>query len=65
MVNHRDIYNEIDNITQKLISVGLSVKQKFPSCNRIGRNSYEIAYAGMQDLSIVLKNVEYEEVYRE
>ncbi len=65
MTNYRDIHRQINTITQKLISVGLSVKQKPPLCNSIGRNSYEISYPGMQDLSIVLKNVEYSEMYRE
>jgi hypothetical protein len=65
MTNYRDIHRQINTITQKLISVGLSVKQKPPLCNSIGRNSYEISYPGMQDLSIVLKNVEYSEMYKE
>jgi hypothetical protein len=63
--SYRDIHKQINVATQKLISVGLSVKQKPPSCTSIGRNSYEISYSGMQDLSIVLKNIEYIEAYKE
>jgi hypothetical protein len=58
MTDYRDVHSQINTITQKLISIGLSVKQKFPSCTSIGRNSYEIAYPGMQELSIVLRNNE-------
>lgn len=65
MTDYRNIYSQINTITQKLISIGLSVNQKFPSCNSTGRNSYEIAYPDMQDLSVVLRNVEYTEVYKE
>ncbi len=65
MVDYRSIYNQVNVITQKLISVNLSAKQKFPSCNCIGKNSYEISYSGMQDLSIAFKNIEYKEIYQE
>jgi hypothetical protein len=65
MNSYRDIYQQINILTQKLISVGLSIQQKPPSCVPTGRNSYEISYSGMQDLSIVLKNIEYTEVYKE
>jgi len=65
MTDYRSIHSQINTITQRLISVGLSVRQKFPSCSSIGRDSYEIAYPGMRDLSVVLRNVEYTEVYQE
>jgi hypothetical protein len=65
MTDYRSVHSQIKTITQKLITVGLSDRQNFPSCNSIGRDSYEIAYPGMRDLSIVLRNVEYTEVYQE
>lgn len=65
MTNYRDIHKQIATITRKLILVGLSVRQKEPSYICTGRDSYEISYPGMQDLSIALKNVEYAEVYQE
>ncbi|WP_322745046.1 DUF2290 domain-containing protein [Leptolyngbya ectocarpi] len=55
----------MNTITQKLISVNLSVKQNFPSCTNIGKDSYEISYSGMQNLSIALKNIDYKEIYEE
>ena len=65
MINHRDIHQQIEIITQKLILVGLSVSQKYPLCNRTEKDSYEISYSGMQDLSIALKNIRYIEIYEE
>lgn len=65
MTDYRSIYNEINLVTKKLIESGLSAKQNFPSCRSIGTNSYLIAYSDMQDLSIVLRNVDYKEMYNE
>jgi hypothetical protein len=61
MTNHRYIHQQIQIITQKLILVGLSSQQNEPTIN----GKYEIAYAGMKNLSIALKNIEYIEIYKE
>ncbi|MHC5897197.1 DUF2290 domain-containing protein [Nostoc sp.] len=65
MTSHQEIYREINTITQKLIEVSLCYQQNFPSSTPIGRDSYEIAYSGMQDLSIALKNIDYKDIYQE
>lgn len=65
MVTHQIILKEIQDLTTKLISIGLSKEQNFPSCIPYGKNSYEIGYSGMKDLSIALKNVSYSEIYEE
>ncbi len=65
MINHQDILNDIENMTTQLIRVGLSVQQNFPSCKSLPNQVYEVNYANMQDLSIVLKNRKYEEIYDE
>lgn len=65
MTSPQEICQEIEEITGKLISIGLSDKQKFPSCTKTGKGSYKIAYSGMEDLSIVLRNVDYKEMYEE
>ena len=65
MINHQDILNDIQNMTTQLIRVGLSVQQNFPSCKSLPNQVYEVTYANMQDLSIVLKNRKYEEIYDE
>ena len=65
MVNVKNVYKEVRSITQKLIEVGLSDDQNFPTNKCIGTNRYQIAYAGMKDISVVLKNFEYIQVYQE
>lgn len=52
------VFRQIEEITAKLISLGLSAQQNFPS-NQDG----DIAFSGMQDISIAMKNVSYEEIY--
>jgi hypothetical protein len=54
------IKQQINSITSKLIEVGLSVEQNFPS---IKNNSVYIS--GNKDLSIALKNISYQEIYSE
>jgi hypothetical protein len=53
------IINQINEITSKLIEIGLSAQQNFPS-NHKGC----ITYSGMQDISIAMKNIAYEEIYK-
>jgi hypothetical protein len=65
MISHQKILEEIQTITTKLIQMSLSERENFPSCVSIGKDSYEIAYSGMQDLSIALKNIEYKQIYQE
>lgn len=59
MLNPVIIFRQIEKITAKLIEIGLSAEQNFPS-NQFGR----IAYLGMQDISIAMKNIAYEEIYK-
>ncbi|HYX19211.1 MAG TPA: DUF2290 domain-containing protein [Nostoc sp.] len=65
MTSHQEIYRQIEYITQKLIEVSLCEQQNFPSSTSLGRDSYEIAYSGMQNLSIALKNIDYKNIYNE
>ncbi|MEA5617359.1 DUF2290 domain-containing protein [Cronbergia sp. UHCC 0137] len=65
MASHQIIFKEIQIITQKLIEKSLCDQQNFPSFTTVGKDSYEIAYSGMQDLSIALKNIEYKQIYQE
>jgi hypothetical protein len=65
MTSHQEIYREINTITKKLIEVSLCDQQNFPSSTPIGKDSYEVAYSGMQDISIALKNIDYKDIYHE
>jgi len=56
---------EIQRITGKLISIGLSVAQNFPTTAFVRDSGQIIAYEGIQDLSIALKNIDYKEIYDE
>lgn len=53
------VFKQIETITAKLIKMGLSAQQNFPS-NQNGL----ITYSGMSDISIALKNIAYEEIYK-
>lgn len=59
MVNPVIILKQVESITSTLIRIGLSVQQNYPS-NQQGN----IAYSGMQDISIAMKNIAYEEIYK-
>jgi len=52
------IKKQINNITSKLIEVGLSVEQNFPSVT-----GEAIYISGNKDLSIALKNISYIKIY--
>ncbi len=54
-----EIINQIQNITSKLIAVGLSEEQNYPS-----ENNGNIYISGNQDLSIALKNISYSDIYK-
>ena len=54
------IFNQIKTITCKLIKIGLSADQNFPS-----NDKGQITYFGMQDISIAMKNITYEEIYKQ
>jgi len=53
------IYNQITKITSTLINCNLSVSQNFPS-NQQGN----ISYSGIEDISIAMKNIAYEDIYK-
>lgn len=53
------IFRQIQKITENLIKIGLSSQQNFPS-NKTGY----IAYSGMQDTSIAMKNLSYRDIYK-
>ncbi|WP_026023472.1 MULTISPECIES: DUF2290 domain-containing protein [Lysinibacillus] len=57
------VKEEIDNIISKLIEVGLCVNQNFTSDKMIGNNKV-ISWGQIKDLSIVMKNVDYEDIYK-
>lgn len=65
MLNVQNIFKDVENLTAKLIEVGLSSQQNFPTLNKLSQNISEISYANSSDLSIALKNVAYQDIYDE
>jgi hypothetical protein len=65
MVSHKDVFQDIKQLTTQLISISLSAQQNFPTISDIGNNIYEINYAGMSNISIALKNLPYKDIYNE
>lgn len=53
-----EIIKQINDITSKLIEVGLSVQQNFPSLK-----DESIYISGNHDLSVALKNIPYQDIY--
>ncbi|WP_251135123.1 DUF2290 domain-containing protein [Exiguobacterium sp. s127] len=54
--------SEIDDIITTLITHELCINQNFTSLKPIGSNNI-VSWGQINDLSIVMKNVEYEEIY--
>jgi hypothetical protein len=68
MISYRNIYKQIETITEKLILIELSVSQNFVSdfSTPSEQGTIDIiSYSGMKNLAVTLKNVEYAEVYKE
>jgi len=63
MIDHKVILREIDVITTTLIRLGLTDQQNYPSCIITGKDQFQIGPSSGKDLSVVLKNVEYSDIY--
>lgn len=58
------IRNQVERLTADFIGLGLCNSQNFPSFTTNG-NFQEISYSGTGDLSVVLKNQPYQQIYEE
>jgi hypothetical protein len=63
MIDHKSIIQEINDITAKLIRLGLTDQQNYPSCIKTGENQFQIGPSNGKDLAVVLKNVDYADIY--
>lgn len=57
-----DIKDEIDKIITELIVTGLSINQRFTSMKEVGQNIV-VSWGETKDLSIVMKNIDYGDIY--
>lgn len=58
------IYQQIMDVTAKMVSLSLCDKQQFPSMKNVGKNC-EISVNEASALSIALKNISYTDIYNE
>lgn len=58
------IRSQVERLTADFIGLGLCNSQNFPSFTTNG-NLQEISYSGTGDLSVVLKNLPYQQIYEE
>lgn len=63
MLTLREIHAEILDVTEKVISVGLSNKENYPNIERFGGGISQIGISGVSDLAIALKKVPYKDLY--
>jgi hypothetical protein len=59
------VLQDIRFLTEKLISINLSVSQNYPSSMPTSNSGIEITFSGASNLSVALKNVEYHEIYKQ
>ena len=65
MANAERTKDEIDQITAKLIELGLSDDQNFPILTDRGGNTKEVIFDRSDNFSLVLRNIPYSDVYKE
>ncbi|WP_413362263.1 DUF2290 domain-containing protein [Lysinibacillus sp. 3P01SB] len=62
IIGAEETKKEIDEIIIQLIGAGLSINQNFTSIRNVGKNKI-VSWGEAKDLSIVLKNIDYEDIY--
>lgn len=60
MSQKKEILNQLNNLTIKLIETNFSIKQNFPS--NVGN---EIVWSGYKDIAFTLKNESYDVIYKQ
>ncbi|MFD0084674.1 DUF2290 domain-containing protein [Priestia megaterium] len=65
-MNPKSIVKEVGSITQKVISLGLSMDQNFPQIKQNQNGTEVVGWGGdITNISIALKNVSYGDIYNE
>lgn len=55
MLTLKEIHADILDVTEKVISVGLSNKENYPSVEKLGNGVSQIGISGVSDLAVALK----------
>ncbi|MEX5452013.1 DUF2290 domain-containing protein, partial [Stutzerimonas stutzeri] len=58
------VHRQVEKLTADFVGLGLCNSQNFPSL-RVDGDFAEISYSGVTDLSFVLKNQPYRDMYQE
>ncbi|WP_313799060.1 DUF2290 domain-containing protein [Cytobacillus sp.] len=64
-MNPKVTIKEISEITNKVIALGLSVKENFPQLKQNRDGSITIDWGNTDNISIALKNISYRDIYDE
>ncbi|ARJ24038.1 hypothetical protein B7492_23790 [Bacillus mycoides] len=64
-MNPKDTIKELGDITGKVISLGLSLDQNFPTMKQNQDGSQTICWGDTTNISIALKNISYRDIYDE
>ena len=65
MVASAQVHKQILALTADLIGLSLCNDQNFPTLTKLPGRQIDISYSGASNLSIVLKNLPYSEIYHE
>jgi hypothetical protein len=63
MLTPKVVYQQVSQITSKVISFGITDKENAPTINVDGKFT-DISISGVKDISLALKNMRYEELYQ-
>jgi hypothetical protein len=64
-MNPQDTLNEITELMTCLVRLSLCNEQNFPSTRRDRKNLFEISVDNASGMSVALKNIAYQDIYRE
>src|ERR1700721_3533024 len=61
----KDTLSQLKSLMTALIGLSLSNEQYFPSTKGDPRNAFEITVGNAKNMSVALKNIAYQDIYRE
>jgi hypothetical protein len=61
----RSIKRDLAGVLSKLIEIGIADDQNFPVLRQISPDGWEVSFGGAEHISIAMKDIDYEVIYRE
>jgi len=65
MASPAEVFKQVQTLTADLVGISLCTHQNFPSMEKLPNDQVEISFSNTENLSIVLKNRPYSEIYYE